>query len=110
MQTDPARIRRTDPGDPEKCPVWQLHQVYSNDEVKQWVQTGCKSAGIGCIDCKKPLIESIQEESLHFKERAKPYLEDHNLVRNILADGAEKAIETTEDTLEIVKEAMGIKY
>ncbi|MCE3267973.1 MAG: tryptophan--tRNA ligase [Burkholderiales bacterium] len=110
MQTDPARIRRTDPGDPEKCPVWQLHKVYSNTEVKEWVQIGCTTAGIGCLDCKKPLIESIQAESAQFKERAKPYLEDHNLVRNILADGAEKAIETTEYTLSMVKLAMGIKY
>lgn len=110
MQTDPARIRRTDPGDPDKCPVWQLHKVYSGEEVKQWVQTGCRTAGIGCLDCKKPLIESIQAESGQFRERAKPYLEDRNLVRNILADGAEKANETTEDTLDMVKTAMGIKY
>lgn len=110
MQTDPARIRRTDPGDPQKCPVWQLHKVYSGEEVKQWVQVGCKTAGIGCIDCKKPLIESIQAESIQFRERAKPYLEDHNLVRNILADGAEKATQTAQDTLDMVKAAMGIKY
>ncbi|MCC2624200.1 MAG: Tryptophanyl-tRNA synthetase [Burkholderiales bacterium] len=110
MQTDPARIRRTDTGDPQKCPVWQLHRVYSNEEVKQWVQTGCTTAGIGCLDCKGPLIESIQAESEQFRERARPYIEDRNLVRNILADGAEKANETTEDTLDMVKSAMGIKY
>ncbi len=56
MQTDPARIRRGDPGDPAKCPVWQFHLVYSNDTIRDWVQEGCKSAGIGCLECKQPVI------------------------------------------------------
>ncbi len=110
MKTDPARVRRNDPGDPNKCPVWQLHLVYSNDEVKQWAESGCVSAGIGCLDCKRPLIDSICEEQENFMEKAKPYLEDRNLVRNILADGAEKASEVAEYTLNEVKEAMNLKY
>lgn len=110
MQTDPARMRRCDPGDPEKCPVWQLHLVYSNEEVKQWAQIGCRAATIGCLDCKGPLIEAIQSESEQCKLRALPYLEDHNLVRNILADGTEQAIEVAQSVLNGVKQAMGIKY
>jgi tryptophanyl-tRNA synthetase len=108
MPTDPARIRRTDSGDPEKCPVWQLHKVYSNEEVKLWVQNGCTTAGIGCLDCKQPLIDSIVAEQQQFCANAAPYLEDSNLVRNIVADGAEKATEIARQTLTAVKEAMGL--
>ena len=64
MPTDPARIRRSDPGDPDKCPVWPLHQVYSSEDTKQWVMQGCKSAGIGCIECKQPVIDAVLELSL----------------------------------------------
>lgn len=98
MPTDPARVRRTDRGDPEKCPVWQLHQVYSNDATKNWVKDGCTTAGIGCIDCKKPLIDAIYEEQSVFNERRQPYLADNNLIRNLLADGAEKAAEVANHT------------
>jgi len=110
MPTDPARIRRTDPGDPDKCPVWQLHLVYSNDGTKDWVRSGCISAGIGCLDCKKPLIEAICTEQAQFNERAAPYRGDYNLVRNLLADGAEKATEVANNTLQEVKQAMNILY
>ena len=110
MPTDPARIRRADPGDPDKCPVWQLHQVYSGDEVKLWAKEGCISAGIGCLECKAPLIESIHKEQLGFIDRAKPYQDDINLIKNILADGAEAATKVAEETLAEVKEAMSINY
>lgn len=110
MPTDPARVRRTDPGNPEKCPVWQLHKVYSNNEVQEWVKTGCASAGIGCLDCKKPLIDAINVEQACFAEKAKPFIEDRNLVKNILADGAEKAVEIAHQTLEQVKEVMHLDY
>ena len=110
MPTDPARVRREDKGDPEKCPVWQLHKVYSNDEVQDWVKIGCTNAGIGCIDCKKPLIDSICAEQNSIKERAKPFLEDHNIVKNILADGAEKAAIVASQNLAQVKEAMNLNY
>lgn len=110
MPTDPARVRRTDPGDPEKCPVWQLHQVYSNDEVRDWVIKGCKSAGIGCIDCKKPLIDAINLEQMGIREKAKPFIEDPNLVTNILADGAEKASAVARDTMERIRDAMHMDY
>lgn len=110
MPTDPARVRREDKGDPNKCPVWQLHKVYSNEEVKDWVVKGCVSAGIGCIDCKKPLIDSINEEQITMLEKAKPFLEDTNLVKNILADGAEKASHVARDTMEKIRDAMHMDY
>ena len=110
MQTDPARQRRTDPGDPEKCPVWQFHQIYSNDEVKAWVQQGCRSAGIGCIECKQPVIEGVLKEQEPMRERAKMYEEDPQLVKNIIADGCEKARKLAQDTMRDVREAMGLDY
>jgi tryptophanyl-tRNA synthetase len=110
MQTDPARVRRTDAGDPDKCPVWQFHQIYSSDEVKAWVQKGCRSAGIGCIECKQPVIEAVLKEQKPMHERAKMYEEDPQLVRNIIADGCEKARKLAQDTMRDVREAIGLDY
>ncbi len=110
MQTDPARIRRTDVGDPDKCPVWQLHQVYSSVETKLWVQQGCRSAGIGCIECKQPVIDAVLLEQNPMRERAQQYLDDPTLVRNIIADGCEKARKLANETMRDVREAMGLDY
>ncbi|MEI7455163.1 MAG: tryptophan--tRNA ligase [Nitrosomonadales bacterium] len=110
MPTDPARARRTDPGDPEKCPVWQLHQVYSSEQTKQGVIQGCKSAGIGCIECKQPVIDAVLLEQRPMRERAQLYLDDPSLVRNIIADGNEKARKLAGETLRDVREAMGLSY
>jgi tryptophanyl-tRNA synthetase len=110
MPTDPARVRRTDPGEPEKCPVWQLHLVYSNDEVKEWVQWGCRSAGIGCLDCKQPVIDAIQAELAPIRERAREFLEQPQLVRNIVAEGSEEARDMARETLREVRGAMGLVY
>ncbi len=110
MQTDPQRMRRTDTGNPEKCPVWDLHQIYSNDEVKQWVQAGCRSAGIGCIECKQPVIDAVLKEQEPMHERAKMYEEDPQLVKNIIADGCEKARKLAQETMRDVREAMGLDY
>jgi len=110
MPTDPARIRRSDAGDPDKCPVWQLHQVYSNEQTKQWVIQGCKSAGIGCIECKQPVIDAVLEEQRPMRERAQQYLDDPALVRNIIADGCEKARKLASETMRDVREAMGLGY
>lgn len=110
MQTDPARVRRTDPGDPEKCPVWQLHQVYSNQEVKDWVQQGCRSAGIGCLDCKQPVVDAVLAEQAPMHERAQAYQQDPALVRNIIADGCERARKLAQETMRDVREAMGLDY
>jgi tryptophanyl-tRNA synthetase len=110
MPTDPARIRRTDPGTPEKCPVWQLHQVYSSEDTLQWVRQGCTSAGIGCIECKQPVINAVLEEQKPMHERAQQYLDDPTLVRNIIADGCEKARKLAGETMRDVREAMGLSY
>lgn len=110
MPTDPARMRRTDPGEPTKCPVWQLHQVYSNDACKEWVQQGCRTAGIGCIECKQPVIDGILKEQVPMRERAQQYLDDPALVKNIIADGCEKAREMARETMRDVREAMGMEY
>jgi tryptophanyl-tRNA synthetase len=110
MPTDPARKRRHDPGEPEKCPVWGLHKVYSTDETRNWVQEGCRSADIGCVDCKQPLIEAILAEQKVMHERAAPYAEDPTLVRNIIADGCERAREIAGETLEEVRRSMGLEY
>jgi len=108
MPTDPARARRTDPGDPEKCPVWQFHLVYSDDATKQWVQTGCRSAGIGCIECKTPVAEAIIRELEPMRERAEPYLAKPALVRDVLDAGCERARAIAGDTMRDVRAAMGL--
>ncbi|MFM8490783.1 MAG: tryptophan--tRNA ligase [Candidatus Methylopumilus sp.] len=110
MPTDPARVRRNDPGNPNHCPVWQLHQVYSNDEIKSWVETGCKEAKIGCIECKQPVIEAINKELKPIQERASHYIEDPDLVKNIVAEGCEKARKLARETMREVREAMGLNY
>ena len=110
MPTDPARVRRTDPGDPEKCPVWQLHQVYSGDDVRAWVQQGCRSAGIGCLECKQPVIDAMLKELSPIQERASAYAEEPDMVKNIIADGCEKARDLARETMRDVHEAMGLNY
>jgi tryptophanyl-tRNA synthetase len=110
MPTDPARVRRTDPGNPEKCPVWQFHLVYSDDGVRQWVTAGCTSAGIGCLECKQPVIDAVLAELAPIRERAQYYEDNPDQVRNILADGCEKAQELARDTMRDVREAMGLTF
>lgn len=110
MPTDPARARRTDEGDPERCPVWELHQVYCPAPVQKWVVEGCKTAGIGCIECKQPVIDAILAEQKPMLERAQPYLEDITLVKSIVADGCERARDLARDTMRDVREAMGLSY
>lgn len=110
MPTDPARVRRTDPGDPAKCPVWQFHQVYSDTTTKEWVVKGCKSAGIGCIECKQPVIDAILREQEPMRERAQEYLDDPSLVRAIVADGCDQARKLAQETMRDVREEMGLSY
>ena len=110
MPTDPARVRRTDPGDPRKCPVWQLHEVYSSEAVKDWVVKGCTSAGIGCIECKQPVIDEVLLEQQPMHERAQQYLDDPSLVRAIVADGCDVARKLAQETMRDVREAMGLDY
>jgi tryptophanyl-tRNA synthetase len=108
MPTDPARVRLTDPGDPSKCPVWQLHEVYSDDETKQWASAGCRSAGIGCLECKKPVSNAIIAELEPIQQRAAQYEKDPDVVRSIIAEGCEAARETARETLHDVRSAMGL--
>ena len=110
MPTDPARVRRTDPGNPDKCPVYQLHQVYTDQPIHDWVQEGCRSAGIGCIDCKKPVIDAISAELLPMQQRAAEYEANPDAVRVILNEGTERAREAARDTLIEVRQAMGLQY
>jgi tryptophanyl-tRNA synthetase len=109
MQTDPARVRRTDPGDPEKCPVWDLHQIYSDAATRQWASEGCRSAGIGCLDCKKPVIDKIVEEIRGMRKRAQEFEGQPELVRSIVTEGAEKAREAARQTLDEVRRVMHLR-
>lgn len=110
MRTDPARVRRSDPGDPAKCPVFTLHEIYSDDNVRSWVTEGCTSAGIGCIDCKQPLIDAINAEQNTMRERARPFEDDPDLVHSILVEGSEKARDVARETLDDVRAAIGISH
>ena len=110
MPTDPARVRRTDPGNPDVCPVWQFHEVYSDDDVQNWVQDGCRSAGIGCIECKGPVIEAVLAELKPIQERRREYAAQPDLVRNIINEGCERAREVARETMEEVRHAMSLDY
>jgi tryptophanyl-tRNA synthetase len=110
MPTDPQRVRRTDPGDPERCPVWMFHQVYSNDDTRAWVQQGCRTAGIGCIECKMPVAEAINAELAPVRERAQAYAANPQRVRDILEAGCARAHREAEATMASVREAMGLAY
>jgi tryptophanyl-tRNA synthetase len=110
MPTDPQRVRRTDPGDPDRCPVWQLHLVYSDEPTREWAAKGCRSAGIGCLECKQPVIDSVLREQQPWRERAQPYLDNPKLVREILDAGTERARVVARETMREVRSAMGINY
>jgi tryptophanyl-tRNA synthetase len=109
MQTDPARVRRTDPGDPDKCPVWDLHQIYSDEATRQWASAGCRSAGIGCLECKQPLIDKVVEEVTAMRRRGQEFEEHPDLIRDIVTEGAEKARELGRQTLDDVRRAMHLR-
>ncbi len=110
MPTDPARIKLTDPGDPKKCPVWQLHQVYSDKSTMDWVSDGCVKAKMGCIDCKQPIIDAINNELAPMQERIAKYQSEPDLIRQIIFDGSERARNVARETMSEVREAMGISY
>ncbi len=110
MTTDPARVRRSDPGDPEKCPVWSFHKIYSDDAVRDWVVQGCKSAGIGCLDCKQPVIDAVLAEQQPWRERAEPYLTNPKKIHWIVEVGTERARMTASVTMREVRAARGLNY
>ena len=110
MPTDPARVKRSDPGNPDMCPVWPFHLVYSNEQRRDWVRKGCTTAGIGCLECKQPVIDAVIAELAPMRERAQAYLDDPTLVKNILADGCDKARKLAVETMRDVREAIGLHY
>lgn len=110
MKTDPARVRRSDPGEPARCPVFDLHQIYTPEDMREQLASGCRSAGIGCVDCKRPLIDAINAEQAVMRERARPFQDDPDLVRAILVEGAERAREVARETLDDVRGAIGIAH
>ncbi len=110
MPTDPARVRRIDPGDPARCPVWQFHVVYSDDARRQWVQNGCKTAGIGCLECKQPVIDAVLAEQAPMLERAAQYVANPARVRDIVAHGCERARVVAQGTMAEVRASMGLSY
>ncbi len=110
MPTDPARVRRDDAGNPDICPVWPLHEVYSDDKTRKWVRQGCTTAGIGCLECKQPLVEAILIELEPVQRRARDFSKDPMLVKNIVSEGCRRAQEVAEETMEDVRESMGLAY
>ena len=110
MPTDPARVKRSDPGDPQRCPVWDFHKVYSGPDVRQWVQQGCASAGIGCLECKQPVIDAMLAEQQPMLERAEPYITHPQRVREIVDAGTQRARKTAQATMQEVRAAMGLNY
>ena len=110
MPTDPARVRRSDPGNPDKCPVWRFHEIYSNEDTCSWVREGCRTALIGCLDCKQPVIDSVLKEQQPIRERAEEFQDDPDIVRAIIDEGSEMARDTARDTLEDVRDAMNLVY
>ncbi|PJD93426.1 MAG: tryptophan--tRNA ligase [Legionella sp.] len=110
MPTDPARVKRTDPGEPTICPVWQFHKIYSDDAVKQWVETGCRSAGIGCLECKQPVIDAIKKELAPIQDLIQEYDADLGMVKRIVSEGSEQARDEAVKTLANVREAMHLDY
>jgi len=110
MTTDPARVRRTDPGEPGRCPVWQLHKVYSSAETQSWAANGCRTAGIGCLDCKQPVIDAMLKEQQPWRERAQPFIDDPALLRAIVDEGCDKARSAARETMRDVRDAMGLVY
>lgn len=110
MPTDPARVRRSDPGEPEKCPVWSFHKIYSDEKTREWVQTGCRTAGIGCLECKKPVIEAVQAELEPIRARARELEQDPDTVRTVVAEGVEAARTAARETMEDVRRVMGLDY
>ena len=110
MPTDPARVKRSDKGNPDKCPVWNMHLVYSDAARKDWVRKGCTTASIGCLECKQPVVDAVLAELAPIRERAQPYVDDPTLVKNILADGCDRARKLATETMREVREAMGLTY
>ena len=110
MVTDPARKRRTDPGDPDNCPVFDLHKAFSTAETRAWAAAGCRSAGIGCLDCKAKLGEHMLERLAGVHARRPELAKRPDTVWDVLVEGSRKAREVAEATMDDVRGAMKIRY
>ena len=110
MPTDPARVRRTDPGDPQKCPVWSLHQTYTDEQTHAWIKRECSVAGIGCVDCKQPLIDAVLAEQAFIRERAEPYEKDKARLVKVIEQGNERARSVAQQTMAQVRDSVGTNY
>ena len=110
MPTDPQRVRRDDAGEPARCPVWPLHQRYTDDDTRAGLADGCRSAGIGCLDCKQPLIEAIVREQQPWHERARAVLANPKQVHWLMEMGTERARTVARQTMKDVRQAMGLVY
>jgi len=106
--TDPARQRRTDPGEPTRCNVYAIHQLYTPPEQLEQIADGCRSAGIGCLECKRILADEIVVRLSPIQERRRALLADPDYVRDVLADGARRARPLARATLAEVKGKMGL--
>ncbi len=110
MPTDPQRIRRTDPGNPDVCPVWPFHRIYSDESCQQWVQAGCRSANIGCLECKQPIVDAVRAELAPIQSQAQEFEQQPDLVRTIINDGCERARDTARETMAEVRHAMSLNH
>jgi tryptophanyl-tRNA synthetase len=110
MVTDPARVRRMDPGNPDICPVGDLHKIFSSKETMAKVNQGCRSAAIGCIECKHWVADAIVKILNPMQERRKKYEDNPRLVWDILEAGSARAREVAGATMDEVRTAMGLDY
>jgi tryptophanyl-tRNA synthetase len=110
MMTDPARKRRTDPGDPEVCPVFDLHEAFSPQETRDWAAAGCRSAGIGCLDCKARLTDHMLDRLAEIHARRPEYAARPDTVWDVLIEGSRRARAVAQATMDEVRSAMKIRY
>jgi tryptophanyl-tRNA synthetase len=109
MVTDPARVRRTDPGNPDVCPVFDLHKVFSSEETQRKAAEGCRSAGIGCIECKSWVADAIVEKIAPIQARREDLLSRPSVIADVLANGKDRAIKRAQQTLDEVEQAIGLR-
>ncbi len=108
MVTDPARVRRTDPGNPDVCPVGDLHKIFSDAPTLEWVNAGCRTAGIGCIECKSRAADHLMTVLAPMQERRRPFEANPKLAWDILEEGSRKARVIAEETMHQVRDAMNL--
>ena len=108
MMTDPARVKRSDPGEPEKCPAFQLHKIYCTPEEIEYVSKGCRTAGIGCLECKKVMIKHVVEELAPIQQKRAALEKRPGEVEEVLAAGNRTAQQKASETMAEVRETLGL--